>query len=354
MLLVVAACGSSPTPSPKSTPSPSPSPTDTASPSPTDSPTPQPTEPAPSGLVWDPLDGVATTPAKAAREPIAVTIDDSAVSRPQSGFTAASIVYQGPAEGGEQKYMFVYQENDAADIGPLRSGRPHFAAWAAEYRAIFAHFGGDRKLLAWIPSIAGTLIWDISFIVDPGSHRVTWRQPPHNAYTSTTRLREVAAAKHEPSTMVAGLPTRPFVDDLPSSQRPTSGSIHVPLPNSTIDYAYDPTGNQYLRSVNGAAEYDLATKQRVTARDVVVLYMSVTIDPQSEPGYARPLVGYLGSGKAQVFHDGHIYSGTWRKADTGSLTRFYDASGKEIPLLRGRIFIQIVNLGTNVTYRAQS
>ena len=47
---------------------------------------------------------------------------------------------------------------------------------------------------------------------------------------------------------------------------------------------------------------------------------------------------------------GKAFVGTWRKKDAGDLTRFYDASGNEITLVRGRIFIQVVPTGTNVTY----
>ena len=49
-----------------------------------------------------------------------------------------------------------------------------------------------------------------------------------------------------------------------------------------------------------------------------------------------------GKGTAWVFRDGHVIKGTWRKKDSGDLTRLYDASGKEIPLVRGRIFFQVV------------
>jgi Protein of unknown function (DUF3048) N-terminal domain/Protein of unknown function (DUF3048) C-terminal domain len=352
--LLAASCGASPSMSPSRRPSLTASPLAvTASPFVTASPLPSSSAgPTATAEVYAPLDGMPTTAARAALEPIAVTIDDSAVARPQSGFNQASIVYQAPAEGGEMKYMMVFQENDASSIGPLRSGRPHFAAWAAEYRAIFAHFGGDKHLLDWIPSLNGKLLWDISFIVDPGAKRITTRPPPHNAYTLTSRLRTVAAWKHEPATIQPGLATRPFVDDLPAFERPSSASIHVPLPNSTIDYTYDPIANQYLRSVNGKPEIDLADGQRVTARDVVVLFQTLSYgDPLAEPGNRRPVVGYLGTGKALVFHDGQAIVGTWHKSSTGDLTRFYAADGSEIPLLRGRIFIQIVQPTAAVSYR---
>jgi Protein of unknown function (DUF3048) N-terminal domain/Protein of unknown function (DUF3048) C-terminal domain len=359
MVLAVAGCGSAtPTPSPVSpaasaasasadaglSPSPSPS----ADPSPSPSPSPYPT-----GIA--PLDGMKADASKADRLPLAIMIDDNIPARPQSGFDKASIVYQAPADGGEDRYMLVFQEQDAPDIGPVRSGRPYFVNWAAEYRAGFGHYGGDVKTLAYIPTINGSLIYDLDALRASGSayHRIKTRVAPHNGYTNTAALYKTAAAHDYPSAMVDGLGVRPFADDLPASQRPSGGSIRIPYNTGVTSYTYDPGANQYLRSVAGRPQYDALDGSRVTARNVVVLYMALSIDPQSERGYARPVLAQIGSGKAIVFRDGKAFVGTWRKKDAGDLTRFYDASGNEITLVRGRIFIQVVPTGTNVTYSLQ-
>jgi hypothetical protein len=75
----------------------------------------------------------------------------------------------------------------------------------------------------------------------------------------------------------------------------------------------------------------------------------LSCDPESEPGHRRPILDQIGTGTAIVFRDGAMIRGTWRKDDVGSLTRFYDASGAEISLVRGRIFIQVVATGTKVS-----
>ena len=54
---------------------------------------------------------------------LAIMIDDNIPARPQAGFNAASIVYQAPADGGEDRYMLVFQEEDSPLVGPVRSGR---------------------------------------------------------------------------------------------------------------------------------------------------------------------------------------------------------------------------------------
>jgi Protein of unknown function (DUF3048) N-terminal domain/Protein of unknown function (DUF3048) C-terminal domain len=353
--LLLVAC--SPAPSPSPSPSAAPA---TATPAPTRTPTPtvtlKPTEaPSPTPAGFATLDGMPADPSVANRFPIAVMIDDNAVARPQSGFNAASIVYQAPADGGEDRYMLVFQELDGKDVGPVRSGRPYFVYWAAEYRAGLAHYGGDEKTrFRVIPSITGKLMYDLDALAGSSGafHRISSRDAPHNAYTSTADLLKMAARKKYPASMVAGLGARPFADDAPASERPAKGSITIPYGRGATSYTYDAASNSYLRSVAGKPHIDAADGKRVVARDVVVLWMGLSIDPESEPGHSRPALAQIGKGTAWVFRDGKIIKGTWRKKDQGDLTRFFDASGKEISLVRGRIFIQVVPTGTKVTYDA--
>ena len=84
---------------------------------------------------------------------------------------------------------------------------------------------------------------------------------------------------------------------------------------------------------------------------MIVLFQALSIDPNSEPGHKRPVVANVGSGKAMVFEEGKAIVGTWKKTSNTALTRFYDSSGNEIPLVRGEIFMQSVPIGTAVTYK---
>jgi hypothetical protein len=279
-------------------------------------------------------------------------IDDNVAARPQAGFNAASIVYQAPADGGEDRYMLVFQERDSDVVGPVRSGRPYFVRWAAEFRSAFGHYGGDAKTLQQvIPSVDGRLIYNMDALFGAGKayHRVSDRSAPHNAYTATKLFRSIAVSRGAPPSMSADLASWTFVADRPSAERPQKGSITIPYGRGATGYTYDRTSNTYLRSVAGRAQVDAADRKRVAARNVVVLFMRLTYDPDSEPGHRRPILDQIGTGKAIVFRDGAMIRGTWRKNDEGSLTRFYDAAGKEIPLVRGRVFIQVVPTGTKVT-----
>ena len=357
--VILAGCAQVPAaqPSPSAvdvaTPPPTTTPAPTATPKPTPEPTPIPT-PTPIPVSYAPLDGMVADPSVATRLPIAVMIDDNVAARPQSGFNAASIVYQAPADGGEDRYMLVFQELDAPDIGPVRSGRPYFVYWAAEYRAGFGHYGGDAKTLGnVIPAANGSLIYNLDAMFGSGKayHRISSRKAPHNGYTSTPALRSVAAAKHYPVETVT-TDQRLFKDDAAPAARPPAGSINVPYNRGASGYAYDPGTNSYLRSVAGKAHVDASDGKRVTARNVVVLFMHLHYDPESEAGHKRPMLDQIGEGTAWVFRDGTIVKGVWRKANQGGLTSFYDAAGAEIALNRGRTFVQVVDIGTKVAFDA--
>ena len=357
--MLVGACSSAPPASPSPTAALEPAAaTATLTPTRTPTPTVSPTAtaaPSPTLSAIAALDGMSADPSVANRLPVAVMIDDNVVARPQSGFNAASIVYQAPADGGEDRYMLVFQELDAPDIGPVRSGRPYFVYWAAEYRAGFAHYGGDEKTrFRVIPAATGRIMYDLDALAGSAGafHRISSRKAPHNAYTSTADLWKTTARKKYPAEMVAGLGTRLFADDAPASERPAKGSITVPYGRGATGYTYDPESNSYLRSVAGKAQKDAADGARVVARNVVVLFMRLSIDPESEAGHRRPALDQIGEGTAWVFRDGKVIKGTWRKKDQGGLTRFFDKAGNEISLVRGRIFIQVVATGTKVTYDA--
>ncbi len=97
------------------------------------------------------------------------------------------------------------------------------------------------------------------------------------------------------------------------------------LPTVTVHrLRYDRETNACVRSVSGRTQIDAVDGKPVSARNVIVLWMPLSIDPHSEPGYHRPIIGQIGQGKAWVFREGRVFKGTWRKADVGSLTRFFD------------------------------
>jgi hypothetical protein len=353
IVLAIVASGCAPAPetqtvSASATPVPA-----TASPRPSASPrstaTPEPTP----ALVAADLDGVLVEPALAHRLPLAVSIDDNRVARPQSGFNGASIVWQAPADGYETRYLLLYQEGDSSDIGPVRSSRIYQAQWSSELLAGLAHYGGDKLTLSWIRAHRDDVLTDVDAL-GTGSgafHRIKTRKPPHNGYTSTADVRRVAEALGGSTGIDPGVHVRPFRDDTPAATRPARQTIAIPYRTVSVGYVYDPEANRYTRTLDGSTHVDPADGAAVTARTVVVLYMTFRTDSKIEPGHARPVLGFTGSGKATIFMEGAAIAGTWSKAGESAPTLILGPDGKELPLVRGRIFMQAVPIGTKVAVK---
>ena len=217
----------------------------------------------PSGMAYADLDGVLTTADLAHRLPLAIMIDDSAAARPQSGFSSASIVYQAPVDGGEDRYMLIFQEGTATDIGPVRSARPYYVYWAAEYKALFGHYGGDAKSLQQVIPANIENIYNMDDL-NGGScpyHRIATRASPHNAYTNSAVLISCASKMGYPATY-QNLPVRIFRDDSPLSQLPATQSITVPYHTDTVSYKFDPATDSYTRLVAARSRSTRQTASR--------------------------------------------------------------------------------------------
>jgi len=344
------------TPTAAPTPTATPAPTDTPEPTPEPTAVPVPTPtPFPSGMAYAQLDGVLTTAALANRLPMAVMIDNQVAARPQSGISAASIVYQAPADGNQDRYMMIFQEGSSSSIGPVRSTRPYYVEWASEYKALLGHFGGSSiALKVTLPKmIAAKTIYNMDALrYKQGCpyKRISTRPRPHNAYTGTGALINCLKSLKYPVTSQTTT-TRPFREDSAVADRPATQNITIAYRTGTVGYEYHWYTDSYIRITDGKYEVDPATGGHVFARNIIVMYQTVEIDPRSEVGHTRPLIATVGSGKAIVFQEGRQIAATWKKTSISALTRFYDKSGKEIQLVRGEIFIQSIQPGYAVTVK---
>jgi Protein of unknown function (DUF3048) N-terminal domain/Protein of unknown function (DUF3048) C-terminal domain len=327
---------------PASTPAP-------PAPSPTPSATPPP-------LVEAPTDGVLESAAEAVRPAVAGMIDDAPAARPQSGLAEADILIQAPAEGGIPRYMALYQSTSAPAIGPIRSSRRYFVGWAAQWRALYAHVGGAPNALAALQQLNGQLLWNADeYVYASSMPRITTRVAPHNVYSSTKQLDELAARLSVPA---APTPAWSFTDPAPLARRPATGALIVPYPAGVITYTYDRASDRYLRSVDGAPQIDAGTGTRVAPFDVVIVYVQVgpLLNAPGQPTNqekGRLELGYTGSGQALVLRDGLAVDATWSKASDGAPLQLTQATGSgagtPVQLVRGQVAIQVVPEGTIVT-----
>jgi len=299
-------------------------------------------------LVPAPMTGLLVSPEAALRHPMAIMIDDHIDARPESGFNAASVVYQAPAEGGIPRYMLVFQDTIPAAIGPVRSARQYFIEWAAEWNAMYAHAGGSPQALDTLRRLGhGQLVWNADeFRWSSAGYfwRVHNRVAPHNLYTDGAHLRKLA-----PLLGMADGPITPnwsFAFARTDTERPTGNVIKVVYPYESITYRFDPTRNKYLRYINGSKrpQIDAADGQVVTPTNVVILRMHFGPLVNSDPKKHRLEAADVGHGEAWISTGGLTIKGTWRKASASAPTLLFDGNGDPVTLTAGQTFVQVLPL----------
>ena len=337
----------SPTPSPSPSPTPQPTPIPAASqiPTPPPSPTPSPT-PAP---VAAPLTGALVRPSVAKRRPIAVMIDDLSPARPQSGLHQADIVWHAPAEGGIPRYMAIFQSQLPEAIGPIRSARSYYLAWASEWKAIYAHAGGSPQALATLRSKGrGQYVYNAEYFRYAGRyfHRIRSRASPHNVYSDGATLRKLGKALGAEDGKLKAFAR--FLPDAPEVSRPYGGLIRVAYRANVVTYRYARSTNTYRRSVSvEGKQFDAGDGERIEPKNVIVVVVRFA---QTGDRKHRLEADLTGKGRAWISTNGRTVEGTWRKSGTTKPTRFYDQSGNRLNLTVGQTFIQVVGSARDVRF----
>lgn len=293
------------------------------------------------------LMGIKVDPAELSKKIMTVVIENHPDARPQSGLDKASIVYETLAEGGITRFLAVFQENEAEEIGPVRSARIYFLDWALEYDALFAHVGGN---IAALDAIGPLKIQDINQF---WSANYFWRDnsryAPHNVYTTTDKLRAAGEkAKYPSASNFAGIS---FKEDRSLAERPQTASFTVDFSGGLYNptYTYDRNTNSWLRSQVGIPFKDKKTGAQVAPKNVIVEFTGFSYGT-SRDGAQLTTIKTTGSGRALFYIDGEQIEGTWEKASKSSKTIFKDTLGNEVKLNPGQTWIEVVPQGNGVSY----
>ncbi len=296
-------------------------------------------KPKPAPVFYSPLTGEKVGDEAATTKAVtAIMIENSPDARPQSGLKQSGVIYEAVAEGGITRFLTLHQQNKPQLIGPVRSLRMYYVDWAAPYNASIAHIGGSRSALE---EVRNGNYRDIDQFFNAGTYwRAQDRYAPHNVYTSFEKLDALNATKGYTSSTFKGI-TR--IDSKPSAApNATSIAINIssPLYNST--YAYDKASNSYIRSLGGVPHVDREDGQISPS---VVVALKVDMTKILEDGY-REDIKTSGSGTAIIFQNGTAQEVTWNKVDRASQITFTDATGKDVPLVRGQTWISAVPNGS--------
>ncbi|HET6924338.1 MAG TPA: DUF3048 domain-containing protein, partial [Candidatus Saccharimonadales bacterium] len=289
-----------------------------------------------------------------------VMIENSPDARPQSGLDQAGVVFEAIAEGGITRFLALYQDSAPDYLGPVRSVRPYYLQWCMGFDCSLAHVGGSPEGLQDVKAWHAK---DLDQFFNAGAyHRISSRYAPHNMYTSMDQLNQVEKNKGYGASNYTGFPRKA---DQPINAPPSAKTPKINEPVRTaaskidlnisgyyynVHYDYDATTNSYKRFEGGAPHVALhkdGSKVQITPKVVVAMVMQYGLEADDH----HSQYNVVGSGKAYVFQDGTVTTGTWAKADTTSPLTFADSNGKPIAFDAGQTWLTAVSGDNQVVYK---
>ena len=328
-----------------------------------------------------------------ARRPLTIMIENHFDSRPQSGLMYADVVYEAVAEGGITRFMAVYYCNAVKstgykyDIGPVRSARSYFVDIASEYAdyPLYTHVGGANCSAATPggPCTSHPKTQAIEQIASYGwNNKGTWgdlsqfslpykvcrREPDrlgdvrateHTMYCSTIELWNVAESRGltnitdiKNTSWDKNFKPWTFAKEGQPSASPQAKKIAFDFWGDaaySVSWEYDQQTNSYLRQNGGKPHLDFSTQETISAKNIIVQFAkeSRSVDEQKHNIYA-----VIGSGTGLLFQNGEVEKITWTKATRTARTIFKDSAGKEINLVPGITWVEILPIGNKVDYES--
>lgn len=285
------------------------------------------------------LDGIKVDNEAAAEVfPVAVVIDNDVLARPQNGLSKASLVYEAPVEGGMTRYLAIFPADaDLSAVGPVRSARPYFVAWASGLKALFVHCGGSPDALAQVKQAP---IYDLNEFYN-GNYfwrdNSSSRRAPHNVLISGDNWRSYLSKRGLNS---ASADTWLFKEEGEHALTAPDLNLYFSA-NFHALWRYNADSNDYKRFFNGTESRDEGNQ--ITAKNIIIQY----VNSQILDNAGRLALEIAGEGKADICLDGTCQFGVWRqKAD--SRTRYYYENGDEIKLNPGVTWIEVAGSNTRV------
>lgn len=302
-------------------------------------------------LTGTPAPGNAVPP----RAAIAMKVDNyslgpaPAEARPQSGLDYADIIFEEQVEGAITRYAAVFQCHDAPGlVGPTRSARWTDIQMLTQLgHPILVHVGGIVPILSLINSSALVnldLGMNGSLETNPPG-----RYAPFDTYTST---QAVWALENKLTTPPAPIFTY-------SAKRPRGqevSQVHLDWSGtSDIYWRWSAVTNTWLRFYNVGSTSAPSIKPDILSdgvqnqvQNVIVQDVNITYGPwvENSGGGLEAESHILGnSGKAFVFRNGVMVTGSWSASSAGSPTKFVDSAGKVIALDPGRTWVELYPVG---------
>lgn len=279
--------------------------------------------------------------------PIAVMIDNHKDAWPQAGLQQAYMVYEIIVEGGETRLMALFKGADLDKIGPVRSARHYFLDYAMENDAILVHFGQSPQASSDIKKYS---INDINGISEDGTTfwRVKDKAAPHNAVTSTEKIKKSAESKNYRMKSNKKSVLNYVSDEVNLENGEVANIVTIPHSDRQIvKYEYDKDGT-YIRSARNQIQKDWDTSESITTKNIIIVFCD-NYELNDSENKGRQGLRNIGTFDGYYITNGKAEKIKCTKESRDSKTEYKDLQGNIIKVNDGNTFVHICPTDANVT-----
>ena len=281
--------------------------------------------------------------------PVAVMINNHPDSYPQLGIGEADVIFEVVVEHTLTRFMALFASYlDVPDLCSVRSYRYYFPAISNGFDAFYIHWGEDQTMMDYYASLNLDSYDGISDTYLFGRDQ--------------NRLNAGYALEHTSVFYGTLLPDRLYAEGRrteldeahqgPAFNFVPYGTVHVPsdVPCHFVDiqfgvqtsqFVYDADSQLYRKYANEEPQIDGLTGEQLAFTNVLVLYTWIS-DREGDESDRKWLETF---GVESEFARGYYVSEgafqylTWEREDESDRFRFYNMSGDEIQLNRGKTYI---------------
>lgn len=282
------------------------------------------------------------------KRPIAVMINNVEEALPQYGISDADVIFELPVEGDLTRLMALYADyTQVPDICAIRSCRYYYPALAKGFDAFYIHWGCDQTVVSYVKSIQPDKFDGISN--DGGlfgrdkSRRQSGYSLEHTGVFKGTKFASVVEKSGDRLELTDSKKGTAFqfcdvgTEVIPTGETCSTAKVKFGAASATL--TYDAKTKTYKKDINGHAHKDGKTGKQLSFTNVFVLETSISI--RDAKGHKK--LDWAGSSSAKGYYisNGKMQEIRWSKANgsESSYLKFYDMTGKELVINRGKSYI---------------
>lgn len=293
------------------------------------------------GQAQSKISGLWIDEEKEALRPYAIMLSNIKKVNPQSGISEAAVIYEALAEGGITRLMGIFEDFSAARIGSVRSARHYYASVAAEYDAIFVHYGETKYATSKIAELKLDNLSGLEGVGNTVFYRDTSIAAPHNAFASYEGiLKGTEEKKYRTERKEDWENHYTFYDeDTTFSDGQAAAKVELGFSGYAAPYfVYNEEEKLYERFQFGDTHMDANTKEALQFKNIIIQlvnewdidkngYQTMDIENSSGEGY------YITNGKAVPV--------TWQKNESTGKMHYYGENGEILKVNTGKTYIAL-------------